>query len=76
MKTLLLLAPLLLVSCVNFSGKLDTLGRRDAVMDANAVVSERYRVGGALSFILLGIFHDDDDSEQKELLRPASATTY
>lgn len=46
MKTLLLLAPLLLVSCVNFSGKLDTLGRRDAVMDANAVVSERYRVGG------------------------------
>lgn len=25
---------------------------------------------------LLGLFHDDDDSEQKELLRSASAISY
>lgn len=80
---LLVLAAPVLVSCTHFSGKLDTMGRRDAVMDASAVVSERYRVGGksyvpvdgALSFILLGLFHDDDDSEQTELLRPASPTS-
>lgn len=43
---LLFIAALLLVSCTNFSGKLDALGRQDAVMDASAVVSERYRVDG------------------------------
>lgn len=40
-----LLAPLILVSCVNFSGKPDSVGRRDALMDGSRVVSERYRVG-------------------------------
>lgn len=33
-----------LVSCVNFSGKLDSIGRQDAVMDGDKVASERYRV--------------------------------
>lgn len=36
---------LLLSSCVNLSGKLDTLGRKDAVFDPQKLVTTRYRVG-------------------------------
>lgn len=36
---------LLLSSCVNLSGKLDTVGRKDAVFDPQKTVTTRYRVG-------------------------------
>lgn len=36
---------LLLSSCVNLSGKLDTVGRKDAVFDPMKTVTTRYRVG-------------------------------
>lgn len=36
---------LLLSSCVNLSGKLDTVGRKDAVFDPQKPVTTRYRVG-------------------------------
>lgn len=39
-------AALLLSSCVNLSGKLDTVGRKDAVFDPQKTVTTRYRVGG------------------------------
>lgn len=43
---LIFCAALLLSSCVNLSGKLDTVGRRDAVFDPQKTVTTRYRVGG------------------------------
>lgn len=46
MKTALLFAPLLLVSCVNLSGKLDAVGRQVAVFDPDKTVSTRYEEGG------------------------------
>lgn len=46
MKSLsLLLMPLCMVSCVNISGKWDTIGRRDAVYDPDKPVTTRYQVG-------------------------------
>lgn len=41
----LLLLPLLLGSCMNFGGKLDSVGRRDAVFEPNKSVTTRFRVG-------------------------------
>lgn len=41
----LLLLPLLLVSCINFGGKLDSVGRRDAVFDPRKEVTTRCRIG-------------------------------
>lgn len=46
MKAALLFAPLLLVSCVNLSGKLDAVGRQVAVFDPDKTVSTRYEEGG------------------------------
>lgn len=46
MKTAHILAPLLLVSCVNLSGKLDRVGRQVAVFDPDKTVSTRYEEGG------------------------------
>lgn len=46
MKSVLLLAPLLLVSCVNVSGKLDAVGRQVAVFDPDRVVTTRYHAEG------------------------------
>lgn len=46
MKTALLFAPLLLVSCLNLSGKLDAVGRQVAVFDPDKTVSTRYEKGG------------------------------
>lgn len=46
MKTALLFAPLLLVSCVNLSGKLDAVGRQVAVFDPERVVTTRYHAEG------------------------------
>lgn len=46
MKRLLLFClALSLSSCVNLSGKLDTIGRKDAVFDPQKPVTTRYRVG-------------------------------
>lgn len=42
---LLLLLALALASCVNFSGKLDSVGRNDAVFNPARSVTARYRVG-------------------------------
>lgn len=41
----LLLLPLSLLSCVNISGKWDTIGRKDAVFAPQKTVTTRYRVG-------------------------------
>lgn len=46
MKSVFFLAPLLLVSCVNLSGKLDAVGRRVAVYDPDKTAAARYEVGG------------------------------
>lgn len=42
----LFLLPLAQVSCINFSGKLDAVGRKDAVFNPDKVVTARCRVGG------------------------------